>query len=150
MQIQDSVYTSTPPGVEIVDVKVIQNGQISFLNPRSKTPLPALVEASNNGDSKRISISAVVFIDANEPAPTLSVHQLYVISSFGTPQLQFFISYDLPETEASKFQAYEVNFEATTDGLPENVSLDMIHTIETFLWDTDPVASRGTVYNVAP
>ncbi|WP_418263804.1 hypothetical protein [Flavobacterium faecale] len=139
-----AVYTSNPPGIALSNVEVKLSGQISFSEPRSKTPLPALVEACNNPTHSEICISAVVFIDAAQPAPTLSVNQLYVISNVGTPQLQFFISYDLPETEAKNFKAYEVNFEASTEGLPEGVSLSMVHTVETFLWDTDPVASRGT------
>ncbi|AWG21527.1 hypothetical protein FFWV33_08280 [Flavobacterium faecale] len=145
---QAAVVTSNPPGIELSNVKVKLSGQISFSEPRSKTPLPALIEACNNPDHSEICVSAVVFIDAAQPAPSISVNQLYVISSVGTPQLQFFISYDLPETEASNFQAYEVDFEALTEALPVGVSIDMFHTIETFLSDTDPVASRGTVANV--
>lgn len=150
MQGISEVYTSNPPGVQVNNVQVRTSGEISFSEPRSKTPLPALVEVCNNPDHTGICVSAVVFIDASQPGPTLSVNQLYVISSVGTPQLQFFISYDLPETEASNFQAYEVNFQATTQGLPESVSLSMIRTVETFLWDTDPVASRGTTSTVQP
>ncbi|PKB16016.1 hypothetical protein [Flavobacterium sp. 5] len=137
---------SIPPGIQIPEKTFTESGTISFTNKRPSTPLQPLVEVyldSNNN----IQVSTVFFIDAaitglNENSFT--IFQDYSISEIGEPRLQFFISYDAIETSTSNFRAYQISFQS----LPTTFLNRDITTIQTFLWDIDPVSSRGTVTNV--
>jgi hypothetical protein len=138
-----------PPGL-VIDVNVAESrGRISFPEKKSKSLLSPLIEArySDNGNVRKLTISAVVFISTNELEKlTLKVYQNSYANIEGIPQLQFFIAYDLKENEASEFDIYEITFDAKN--IPFDGGLSQIKKIETFLWDVDPVASRGTVTTV--
>ena len=133
---------STPPGEQVKELVFSESGKISFTNKRPNKPLQPLVEvyldASNN-----IQVSTVFFIDAaitGLDANSFTIYQDYCVSDFGSPRLQFFISYDAQETDATDFQAYQISFQA----LPSIFSNEDITTVQTFLWDIDPITSRGT------
>lgn len=141
-----STTISIPPGIQIPSKTFTESGAISFTNKRPKTPLQPIVEVyldSNNN----IQVSTVFFIDAairGLNASSFTIFQDYSISETGEPRLQFFISYDAVETETTNFQAYQISFQS----LPTVFLNKDITTIQTFLWDTDPISSRGTVTTV--
>jgi len=125
----------TPPGVEISSDFKSLNSTIQFTRPRPTEPLPPLVEAYyENGN---LEVSAVAFIDASQKIQLISV---FYDDSLETPT--FYITYTAPETQASDFMAYQVNFKIELANKPE--------TIESFVWDEDPRLSRGTYTTVQP
>ncbi|OEJ99241.1 hypothetical protein A8C32_08720 [Flavivirga aquatica] len=134
-----------PPGRPINSKNVTVtplDSQISFsYNSTTIKPLQPLVQVSFSPDRK-LQISAVVFIASSiERAEISSVNQESVISDAGETQLDFFIIYDAPEVSYQTFNAYRVDF--VIENPPEDLAQ-----IETYLWDEDPVTSRGTVTTV--
>lgn len=135
---------TTPPGVPI-DQTLVNitnlNSQIEFdYNSSSIKPLPPLVQVSFSAEGN-LQVSAVVFVASSETPNLSAVNQESVISDSGETQLDFFIIYDAPEQSYQTFNAYRVDF------VVENPPSDLVQ-IETFLWDSDPVTSRGTVTGV--
>lgn len=124
-----------PPGEKIDSNFVNLNSQINFTRPRPITPLSPLVQAYyENGV---LQVCAVIFIDESLSIEEISV---YYDNTQETPV--FYTAYNAPETTASKFNAYQVNF---TVDLPQQPK-----TIETIVWDEDPTMSRGTTTTVQP
>lgn len=138
-----------PPG-EKLDIVLDRDpeGKIKFPEKRDRKLFSPIVEAYYSKEKKELLVRAVVFI-AREELKKLDfrIYQNCYIDLDGNPQLQFFIAYDLVETEVTDFYVYEVDF--TAEPLPNRPDgLSKIKQIETFLWDIDPVSSRGTVTNV--
>lgn len=122
-----------PPGKEISSNFVPLNSVIDFTRDRPTEPLPPLVQAFyENGV---LQVCAVAFIDASQNIETMSV---FYDDSQKMPT--FYVTYTAPETEASEFKAYQVNFTIELQNKPE--------VIETFVWDEDPRTSRGTYTTV--
>ncbi|PWH84369.1 hypothetical protein DIS18_07490 [Algibacter marinivivus] len=137
----NTLEVTTPPGQAIdpsnVSVKPL-NSEITFnFNSSSLKPLSPLVQVSYSPEGD-LQVSAVVFIASSETPSLSAVNQESVISDSGETQLDFFIIYDAPEVSYQNFSAYRVDF------IIENPPADLVQ-IETFLWDSDPVTSRGTV-----
>lgn len=138
----------SPPGVLVTKIVKESRGTVEFPEKKSKSLLSPLVEASYK--DQKILITAVVFVAPpleNEPLD-LSIYQNCYTNIEGIPQLQFFVCYDMVESKSKDFFVYEVTFEA--EKIPFDGDLSQIKIIQTFLWDVDPVASRGTVTNVQP
>lgn len=124
-----------PPGKEILSNFKSLNSVIEFTRPRPTEPLQPLVQAYyENGV---LEVSAVAFIDASQKIELISV---FYDNSQSMPT--FYLTYTAPDTEASKFMAYQVNFTIELSSKPE--------VIETFVWDEDPRTSRGTYTTVQP
>lgn len=124
-----------------------RRGHVSFPKNRKKTLLSPLVEAYHQG--KKLLVKAVVFVAHEEVKDlAISVVQNCYVNMEGEAQLQFFIAYDLKPTDGEDFYIYEVSFEA--DEIPFKGGLESIETIQTFLWDIDPISSRGTETTVQP
>lgn len=125
----------TPPGVEISSDFKSLNSTIQFTRPRSTEPLQPLAQAYyENGN---LEVSTVAFINASQKIQSISV---FYDDSQETPT--FYITYTAPETKASEFMGYQVNFTIELANKPE--------VIETFVWDEDPLNSRGTTTTVQP
>lgn len=125
----------TPPGVEITSDFMTLNSVIQFKRPRPTEPLQPLVQAYyENGI---LEVSAVTFIDASQNIKLISV---FYDDSQKKPT--FYITYTAPDTKASEFMGYQVNFTIKIANKPEE--------IETFVWDEDPRMSRGTTTTVQP
>lgn len=137
--------TVKPPGERITEVVKNSRGLIKFPENKSKSLLSPLVEALYDNDT--ITITAVIFVPPfqNETLD-LKIYQNWYTDIEGFPQLQFFVSYDMSETVSKDFFVYEVTFEAKSHPFEDQIS--HIKTIQTFLWDIDPVTSRGTVTTV--
>ncbi|MCB4799906.1 hypothetical protein [Neotamlana laminarinivorans] len=134
---------SKPPGKPIKSHQIETlnlNSTIEFsFNSSSEQPLQPLVQAIFN-ENNELQVSAVVFIASEENFNFKGVNFQSVISGDGTRQVDFFILYDDPEVSSEKFNVYRVDFRVKKDKLPQNLGQ-----IEVFLWDEDPVTSRGTV-----
>ena len=137
-----------PPG-ELLPVKLDSNsvGKIKFPERTNRMLLSPLVEAYFTKE-KELLVRAVVFIAKKEDEDLdFRIYQNCYIDLEGNPQLQFFVAYDLIETKNTTFFVYEVDF--TVSSIPYGPeALSKIKKIETFLWDIDPVTSRGTVTTV--
>jgi hypothetical protein len=134
-----------PPGT-LLPVKLNPEavGKIKFPERTDRLLLSPLVEAYYNKEKKELLVRAVVFV-ARKEAKNLDfgIYQNCYIDIESKPQLQFFISFDLVETKETDFFIYEVEF--IVSSIPYGVdALSKIEKIQTFLWDIDPVASRGT------
>ena len=142
----DKIY---PPGI-LLPVQLDPNpvGKIKFPERTDRLLLSPLVEAYYNKERKELLVRAVVFVARKEEKNLdFRIYQNCYIDLESNPQLQFFIAYDLVETKETDFFIYEVSF--IVDNLPYgDDALSKIKKIQTFLWDIDPVASRGTETNV--
>lgn len=135
MTMTNSVSTLVPPGKKINSNFKSLNSVIGFTRARSNEPLQPLVQAYyENG---QLQVSAVAFIDVAQDIQTIEVF-------YDNTQKQptFYITYTAPETGASEFMAYQVNFTIELASKPE--------VIESFVWDEDPRTSRGTYTTVQP
>jgi hypothetical protein len=140
-----------PPGKEICKENVAHSiGNVTFQETKSVEILSPYVEAYYNSNENKISINAIVYVDAiaidSNGILKYRIFQNTYLDLEGNPQLQFFIVYDMPEQLSGTLSIYEIIFKADSDIFIGGFS--KIKTIQTFLWDVDPVASRGTVTNV--
>lgn len=124
-----------PKGTKIPSTFKSLSSQIDFIRPRSTEPLPPLAQAYYEKGS--LEVCAVIYIDASQ---TIDAIDVYYDNTQNQPV--FYTSYTAPETTASVFNAYQVNFTISLETQPE--------TIKTYVWDEDPVGSRGTTTTVQP
>lgn len=127
----------SPPGIQLLISSVNPNiGNISFLNNRGTNPLPPLVQANFDADNN-IEVSVVFFvadgiiIDRNDIGVTWDNNIL-------TPS--FYISYCYSNSPSAKFNGNQVNFTLTAAQLLQMKP----EIIQVFVWDKDPLTSRGT------
>lgn len=135
-----------PPGEKLphdsVKVKELKGTEIKFaFKSSTKQPLQPLV-VSKISSKGALKISAVVFIAEDDNGNCVDPDSIFVqcqkvIAESGNWQLDFFVIYNAPETKAESFQGYRVDI--TIDNPPANID-----SICAFLWDDDPVGSRGT------
>jgi len=139
-----------PPGNIIVSGETTPElGRVSFPQTKSVDILSPYVEAYYNAKENSLIATAVVYVDLTtlqNGVFSYSIFQNSFIDIAGTPQLQFFIVYDMPEELSVNFGIYEITFQADPDIFSGGLS--NIESIQTFLWDADPVTSRGTETNV--
>ncbi|KLT70982.1 MULTISPECIES: hypothetical protein [unclassified Flavobacterium] len=150
--LKSPVATINPPGIEIIDDKTYTSvGSVSFPKRKTEGILAPYVEAYYNADKNILTARAVVYVDVNvsqNETFTCSIFQNCYVDMNGKSQLQFFIAYDMPEKISKDFTIYEIDFHAKQDIFPGNLS--DVETIQTFLWDIDPISSRGTETIVRP
>lgn len=139
MSTTDLKCTPVPPKGTIVEgSKVLSpfSSPIVFPNARSNKPFPPIVQAYYNGTN--LQVSAVVLIDA--AAEIFDNITVYYDDTQSMPR--FYVTYNAPEAKASEFTLYQVDFTLDLEKQPL--------TIETIVWDEDPVGSRGTTTTVQP
>ncbi|MDX6190024.1 hypothetical protein SGQ83_11745 [Flavobacterium sp. Fl-318] len=136
-----------PPGKSLgPKVKLDKLTSVTFPDNQTNALLSPVVQATLV-DKKKLLIKAVVFIAPEEQnGLDFDIYQNCYVDIEGKPKLQFFVCYDLKDVVGKIFDIYEVSFEAKQ--IPFEGGLSQIKTIETFLWDVDPIASRGTETNV--
>ncbi|MBO9586047.1 MAG: hypothetical protein J7574_17925 [Flavobacterium sp.] len=139
-----------PPGVDITTKDEAHAiGHVSFKEKKSVEVLSPYVEAYYDANKNVLSVNAVVYVDQTKVVNEVldySIFQNTFIDLDGNPQLQFFIVYNMPEELSGELVIYEIIFTANAEHFIGGLS--NIKQIQTFLWDVDPVASRGTVTNV--
>jgi hypothetical protein len=124
-----------PKGTKIPSTFKSLSSQINFIKQRPTTPLPPLVQTYYENGS--LQVCAVIFIDASQ-----TINNVDVYYDDTEEQPIFYATYNAPETTASEFNAYQVNFDIDLQNQPK--------TIITYVWDEDPVGSRGTTTTVQP
>tara|TARA_R110002050_G_scaffold184989_3_gene318782 strand:- start:12649 stop:13089 length:441 start_codon:yes stop_codon:yes gene_type:complete len=139
-----SLSVTPAPGIPIDESKIrIQklDAQISFaFNSASVKPFSPLVQVSYS-KAGALQVSAVVFVASSQYPNFSGVNQQSVISSSGELELDLFIIYDEPEKRYQNFDAYRIDF------IVENPPEGLVQ-VQTFLWDEDPVSSRGTTTKI--
>ncbi|WP_308990677.1 hypothetical protein QLS71_004265 [Mariniflexile litorale] len=133
-----------PPGKPISKENVTVeklDASINFsYNSASVIPLSPIVQTSYKG--KVLQVSAIVFIPSLIEEPNFSIVSKKRISLYsGKNQLNLYIAYCYEEVSSQNFDAYRVDI--IIKKLPRNLDK-----IQTFLWNEDPVTSRGTVTEV--
>ncbi|MBP0903120.1 hypothetical protein ACFSKN_14190 [Mariniflexile gromovii] len=133
MNTEDKVL---PPGtVFLTTITNLQKGPI--ISPSTQTtvtPLPPNnVSAVESGTA--ITITATVYIDAADDINSLDVYIAQPLT--GDTQDVYFV-YDYEEEIPNALYPYTFSFEIEDPN-------KSIKNIESYLWDEDPVTSRGTV-----
>ncbi len=148
-----------PAGIVINDVKVSRlEVQIDFPNPRHDKPLPPISQATVNKNNE-LEISIVVFISKNTEikGDELTVIQDFSYTNTQVPYANFYVCYDIAPEPCATFNIFQLNFTADPKGFIPNDTLPKglptpnlldLQEIVSFLWDEDPVGSRGTVTTV--
>jgi hypothetical protein len=130
-----------PPGIVIPsESNLLLSSQIRFVNSRPTNPLPPLVQTNYYSSAHQLQVCAVIFLDASNPNPINPESITVYYDDVNIKQPTFYITYNAPETQASVFIAYQVNFVIALGQQPG--------TIESIVWDIDPKASRGTITTV--
>jgi hypothetical protein len=128
-----------PPGVELTNVNFTPTKQeIKFKNNRSTNPLPPLVQSNYDFDGN-IAISVVFFVDSQRDLKTI---QVYWDKNILKPS--FYIAYSEMNDFVKTFTSYEIDFVLKK----EHLSGMKPDEIQTFVWNKDPITSRGTVTTV--
>lgn len=158
---QDSSCRQTvkPAGFEIKKVKVKSLGfQIEFPNPRHNRPLPPTTQATIN-ENNELEISIVVFVSKNTEiiADGLCVIQDFSYTNNQIPYANFYVCYDIAPESSATFDLFQLDFIANPKDYTPNMTLPIdlpipnlldLKEIVSFLWDEDPLGSRGTVTTV--
>ncbi|MEN2400422.1 hypothetical protein GKZ90_0011575 [Flavobacterium sp. MC2016-06] len=138
-----------PPGKSLGDtIKLEKRTSITFPDNQTNALLSPVVQATLVSKDK-LKIKAVVFIaPEDQNGLDFDIYQNCYVDVNGKPQLQFFVCYDLKDVVGKIFDIYEVSFQAKK--IPFEEGFSQIKIIQTFLWDIDPIASRGTETTVQP
>lgn len=139
-----------PPGKSIkkaTKAKLTQK-PLSFPENNSKIPFSPIVQATFL-DSETLQVRAVFLVSTNTALNSdklaFEIYQNWYVDLDGNRQLQFFITYDIDDAVSKDFDVYEISFKAVKGPYEkEENPFKSVETIQTFLWDIDPVTSRGT------
>jgi hypothetical protein len=104
--------------------------EVSPSTQTTTTPLAPVVTAVLKGGV--ITVDVTVYIDAKVSAESLLIYQ-----NLNNPIPKFYVVYNYKEEVPTSLFPYSFKFDIQTKGAP-------MPTIETFLWDSDPIGSRGT------
>lgn len=154
-----------PAGVIIDNVSIKKVGSLTFPNSLDATSLfPPVAQATvvEVNNEKVMQISIVVFVDKNSNVNPnngdLSVIQYFSYNKQKTPFANFYVCYDVKPEPGTEFEIFQLNFTADSSKAgytPNPKSKDLpipsifnLKEIVSFLWDEDPVGSRGTVTTV--
>ncbi len=124
-----------PPNTTfLTSVHVTKGALINPSTQKTIQPLPpANVSAVLNHDI--ITVTATVYIDA---ADNLNSLDIYTGNTINNGQLDVYIDYNYQEEIPDSLYTYTFSFQ-----IPD--TQNNIQTIKAFLWDEDPIGSRGTV-----
>jgi hypothetical protein len=115
---------------------------ISPSTQTTTTPLAPIVTANyNNGDTS-ITVQVTVYIDSLDLVTSLQVYANPVLEDSSHKQLLYFV-YNFKEEIPLAVYPYSFSFQ-----IPSSPHGHTIKSLETFLWNLDPVTSRGTVTEV--
>ena len=143
--IDEKCVAKKAPGTVISDAVWAESlAKIEFDEARPVRPLPPLVQALVETTNKSINIEVCAFAFIGDGANISQENPITVSWDWDkaikpNPRPRFYISYNSAEESSKKFTAYKVTF---TICLP--LETKFAPTIETIVWDEDPVASRGT------
>lgn len=138
-----------PPGklknATLTQYPLKSSSSITFGN-ESLVLLPPLVKVNIVNGS--IAANVIVFMDYSIGQPNFSVSYEFTTCNSGVPQISLYICYD--EKIITPYNQY-IPYSLAISDLPlSNEQGQTIINLKTFLWDEDPVTSRGTVTTVQP
>jgi hypothetical protein len=107
-----------------------KGAKISPSTQTTTTPLTPVVTAVLNGDV--ITVDVTVCIDAK-----VSVESLLIYQNLNNATPEFYVVYNYQEEVPTSLYPYKFKFDIQTNGVS-------MPAIMTFLWDSDPIGSRGT------
>ena len=137
-----------PPGIDITpkDKDAAHSiGSLTFKKTKSVEVLSPYVEAYYNSHKNLLEINAVVYVDSSTIKNEILDYKIFqntYVDIDGNSQLQFFIVYNMPEELSDHLFIYEIIFNADHNSFIGGLS--NLEKIQTFLWDSDPITSRGT------
>jgi hypothetical protein len=143
-----------PPNASLLTTVTPTKGQIISPSPQTTVqPLPPTVSAQFNEGFTTITVQGTVLIDAGADISTLAIYQCpTTISRQGnTPvaTLELYTVYNYMEEVPTAVFPYAFSFEVNTPPPPGSGNQPIVK-VELFLWDEDPVGSRGTTTTVKP
>lgn len=149
-----------PAGVELDFTLTNLESEIAFTIPRGERPLQPLVSNETVGNELRVSVIVFVNDDIILTQDNTEVIQDLSYTNNREPYLNLYMCYDVPPHAGSTFKAYRFDFTANFSQsgytpnhtlqppMPTPPNIKDIKQMTTFLWDEDPVTSRGTVTTV--
>lgn len=128
----------------------------AIITPSTQTtvqPLPPTVSAQFNSGKSTITVQGTVLIDAAATISTLDIYQgQTVVNTDGqvpVVTLELYVVYNYTEEIPASLYPYDFNFQVPADSSAGGEG-NYIAKVELFLWDEDPVGSRGTTTTVKP
>lgn len=143
-----------PPNTrKIATVTPTKGSIISPSTQRTIKPLAPTISAQFNEGETSITVQSTVLIDAAADISTLDIFQgpPVVNRDTETPVITvpLYVAYTYQEEIPESLYPYSLSFQFQTDpssGIPTSE----VTQVEGFLWDEDPVGSRGTTTIVKP
>lgn len=143
-----------PPNTrKITTVTPSKGGIITPSTQRTIKPLAPAVSAQFNEGARSITVQSTVLIDAAVDIDTLDIYQgQAVVDRSGEAPvvtIPVYVAYTYQEEIPASLYPYSLSFQIESDpssGIPTS----QINQVEAFLWDEDPVGSRGTRTTVKP
>lgn len=111
-----------------------------LISPSTQTtvvPNAPVVSAKYTADLTTILVTGTVYIDAADAVTSLDIYLAHQITGAHTQEL--YIAYDYKEVVPASLYPYNFSFE-----LPVQSHGHTIKTLESYLWNIDPISSRGT------
>ncbi|WP_281990362.1 hypothetical protein [Aquimarina aggregata] len=118
----------------------------SFFEKRLPSPFA-------NAKITDLQLNLNILFFANNGITKVNIYYQCVLNDSGTQRINFYIEYDnsdpLREIEYAMSKVDNIIL-SKSNALPEFIDLNKPIDIAVFLWDEDPVTSRGTVTTVQP
>ncbi|GAB1857717.1 hypothetical protein MHTCC0001_25540 [Flavobacteriaceae bacterium MHTCC 0001] len=129
--------TVLPPNTTfLTTVNVTSSGTSSKTQPTIQPLPPDNVSATLNHSI--ITVQVTVYIDAADNLTSLDIYKGNTVTN---GLLKVYIDYNYPEEVPVSLNTYTFSFQ-----IPD--TNNNITTIESYLWDEDPIGSRGTITEV--
>ena len=143
-----------PPNTrKIATVTPTKGSIISPSTQRTIKPLAPTISAQFNEGETSITVQSTVLIDAAADISTLDIFQGSPVVNRDTETpvitVPLYVAYTYQEEIPESLYPYNLSFQFQTDpssGIPTSE----VTQVEGFLWDEDPVGSRGTTTIVKP
>ncbi|MFT5862609.1 MAG: hypothetical protein ACI828_001258 [Flavobacteriales bacterium] len=117
---------------------------------RTTKPLAPEVSAQFNKGESYIIVQSTVLIDAAASIATLDIFQgPAVTSSDGAITIPVYVAYTYKEEIPVSLYPYSISFQIKSEG-SSDILTSQVTEVEAFLWDEDPIGSRGTRTTVKP
>lgn len=146
---QSNLDIELPPGATYLTT-INDPSKGSMITPstqRTIKPLPPTVNAQYQEGENMITVYAVVLIDQAVNIETLDIYQIPAIidpeSNMVTQPL--YIVYEYAEEVPQGLYPYNFTFQISSSS-----RIGEIAEVEMYLWDEDPIGSRGTKTTVKP
>jgi len=149
---------TTPPGISLISgaLSTVSDPMSANFNRIADSlftrPLSPLASITCSFCEQKLTLKLIVFI--NQKDISYNVYYQGVLNDSGKQRINFYIEYNLPENTADiNYCMHNVNITLLEKDISEHynfIDLRKIIDVAVYLWDEDPVTSRGTVTTVQP